>query len=81
MSTQPIRRTTACPLTPALKSLLEAAVALGTTNNKILAQHLCVSEETIKSGFRRISQTLNTHSRSETLLLALLRGWITPLSD
>ncbi|WP_395138133.1 hypothetical protein [Armatimonas sp.] len=76
MSTQPNRQTTSCPLTPALKTLLETAVALRTTNNKTLAEYLCVSEETVKSGFRRIGQQLETHSRSETLLHALLSGWV-----
>lgn len=81
MSTQPNRTMTGCPLTPALKNLLETAVQLRTTNNKILAEHLCVSEETIKSGFRRIGQELDTHSRSETLLHALLQGWVVPKLD
>ncbi|WP_309689912.1 hypothetical protein [Armatimonas sp.] len=76
MSTQPNRTMMSCPLTPALKNLLETAVLLRTTNNKILADYLCVSEETIKSGFRRIGQQMNTHSRSETLLHALLQGWV-----
>lgn len=81
MSTQPNRTTTTCPLTPALKNLLETAVLLRTTNNKILADHLCVSEETVKSGFRRIGQQIQTHSRSETLLHALLQGWVVPLFE
>ncbi len=78
MSRQPYRTITTCPLTPALKGLLEASVILRTTNNKALADHLCVSEETIKSGFRRMGQLLETHSRSETLLHALLSGWVSP---
>lgn len=76
MSTQFNRRTTTCPLTPALKTLLETAITLRTTNNKTLADYLCVSEETVKSGFRRIGQQLETHSRSEALLHALLSGWV-----
>lgn len=78
MSRQPNPTTYTCPLTPALKGLLEAAVALRTTNNKALADHLCVSEEAVKSGFRRMGQLLETHSRSETLLHALLSGWVAP---
>ena len=70
------RRAPSCPLTPALQTLLETAMELRTTNNKILADHLCVSEETIKSGFRRIGQTLDTHSRSEALLQAIFQGWV-----
>jgi DNA-binding CsgD family transcriptional regulator len=80
MSTQPNRTRLHCPLTPALKTLLETAVELRTTNNKALAEKLCVSEETIKSGFRRMGQLLDTHSRSETLLHALLSGWVLPPS-
>ena len=76
MSIQPNRTTTTCPLTPALKNLLETAVLLRTTNNKILADYLRVDEETVKSGFRRIGQQLETHSRSEALLHALLSGWV-----
>jgi DNA-binding NarL/FixJ family response regulator len=67
-----------CPLTPALRQLLEASVTLGTTNNKVLAEYLFCSEETVKSGFRRISVTLNTHSRTETLLRAIMQGWVSP---
>ena len=63
-------------LTPALQALLDASMTLGTTNNKILAQHLSVSQETVKSGFRRIGVVLETHSRSETLLRALQHGWV-----
>jgi DNA-binding NarL/FixJ family response regulator len=65
-----------CPLTPALRQLIDASVYLGTTNNKVLAEHLICSEETVKSGFRRISVMLNTHSRTETLLKALTHGWV-----
>jgi DNA-binding CsgD family transcriptional regulator len=78
MSIQPNRTVASCPLTPALKNLLETAIALRTTNTKALAEHLCVSDETIKSSFRRIGQMLDTHSRSETLLHALLSGWVLP---
>lgn len=63
-------------LTPALRSLVETALALRTTNNRRLADALVCSEETVKSGFRRLSCQLNTHSRSETLLLLLLCGAI-----
>ena len=77
MSNQPNQYIASCPLTPALKTLLETAVTLRTTNNKTLADHLCVSEETVKSSFRRIGQLLETHSRSEALLQALLSGWVT----
>ena len=76
MSHQPNRAVASCPLTPALKNLLETAIALRTTNNKTLADHLCVDEETVKSSFRRIGQQLETHSRSEALLHALLSGWV-----
>lgn len=65
-----------CPLTPALRTLLETAVTLRTTNNQVLAEALVCSEETIKSGFRRISLLLDTHSRAESLLYALLSGWV-----
>jgi DNA-binding NarL/FixJ family response regulator len=70
-----------CPLTPALRQLLEASVYLGTTNNKVLAEHLFCSEETVKSGFRRISLTLDTHSRTETLLKAITAGWVSPVQS
>jgi DNA-binding CsgD family transcriptional regulator len=80
MSLQPNRTHARCPLTPALKTLLETAIELRTTNNKILAERLCVSEETVKSSFRRMGQLLDTHSRSETLLHALLSGWVLPPS-
>ncbi|WP_394793094.1 hypothetical protein [Armatimonas sp.] len=65
-----------CPLTPSLLRLLEVAVTLGTTNNKELAEHRKCSEETIKSGFRRINALLGTHSRSEAVLRTISHGWI-----
>jgi DNA-binding NarL/FixJ family response regulator len=65
-----------CPLTPALRGLLEAAVTLGTTNNRALAEHLICSEETVKSNFRRISLLLDNRNRAEAVLLALSKGWI-----
>lgn len=61
-------------LTPALRCLVETALLLRTTNNRRLAVALVCSEETVKSGFRRLSCQLNTHSRAETLLHLLLCG-------
>jgi DNA-binding NarL/FixJ family response regulator len=75
-TSNPFGRSTLCPLTPALKGLLEAAITLGTTNNRQLAEHLICSEETVKSNFRRISVLLDTHNRAEAVLIALGRGWI-----
>jgi DNA-binding NarL/FixJ family response regulator len=69
-------RSVLCPLTPALRGLLEAAVTLGTTNNRNLAQYLICSEETVKSNFRSISVLFDTHNRAEAVLIALSRGWI-----
>jgi DNA-binding NarL/FixJ family response regulator len=65
-------------LTPALRRLLEMSLRLETTKNKQLALALECSEETIKSGFRRLAILLETHSRSESLLKAIRRGWIHP---
>lgn len=69
-------RRDACPLTPSLRTLLNAAVTLRTTNNRRRAVHLGVSEEAVKSGSRRIGLLCDTHSRSETLLAAIPDGWI-----
>ena len=76
MSAFPSVKTQRCPLTPALRTLLETEIALRTTNNQALAEALICSEETVKSGFRRISMLLDTHSRAESLLHALLQGWV-----
>ena len=76
MTAMPYRRAADNPLTPALRTLLETAISLRTTNNRTLAEALICSEETVKSGFRRISLLLDTHSRAEALLCALLNGWI-----
>ena len=65
-----------CPLTPALRTLLEATIVVGTTNNRTLAERLVCSEETVKSNFRRINQLLDTHNRAEAVLIALSHGWI-----
>ena len=70
MSTQPNRRTTNCPLTPALKTLLETAVVLRTTNNKTLADYLCVSEETVKWYLKKIFETLEVGNRTHALVRA-----------
>lgn len=64
--------------TPALLKLLATAIALETTNNRRLALKLECSEETVKSNFRRLATLLETHSRSETLLQAIARGWVKP---
>lgn len=61
-------------LTPALRTLVETALDLRTTNNRRLAEALVCSEETVKSGFRRLSCLCDTHSRAETLLHLLLAG-------
>lgn len=65
-----------CPLTPALLHLLEDTIALGTTNNKKLAEHRNCSEETIKSIFRRINALLSTRSRSEAVIKTITCGWV-----
>ncbi|WP_395146102.1 hypothetical protein [Armatimonas sp.] len=76
MLATPSITTTPSPLSPALRKLLEAALALRTTNNQVLAEALICSEETIKSRFRRLSLLLGTRSRAESLLYALLNGWV-----
>jgi DNA-binding NarL/FixJ family response regulator len=65
-----------CPLSPALLRLLQDAVALGTTNNKQLANYRGCPEETIKSLFYRINVVLGTKSRSEAILQTISNNWI-----
>ncbi|MBB6048418.1 hypothetical protein [Armatimonas rosea] len=71
----------ACPLSPAMLRLLQDAVALGTTNNKLLASHRGCPEETIKSLFYRINLALGTKSRSEAIMKAISEKWIDIKSD
>ncbi len=64
------------PLTPALILLLQACVDVRSTQDKKLAQHLCLSPETIRTEFKRIAESLGTHDRFEAVLLAWEKNWI-----
>jgi len=68
---------TACPLSPALVILLQSCVDVRSTHGKRLAEHLCLSPETVHTEFKLIAQHLDTHDRFEAILIALEKGWIT----
>lgn len=68
---------TACPLSPALVLLLQSCLDARSTHDKRLAEHLCLSPETVHTEFKLIAQRLDTHDRFEAVLIALERGWIT----
>jgi DNA-binding NarL/FixJ family response regulator len=67
---------TVTPLTPALQHLLQACVALRTTNAKVLANHLNRSPHTIRTEFQRILSILNVHSRYSALRAGEHEGWL-----
>jgi len=64
------------PLTPALQQLLQACVALRTTNAKVLAVHLNRSPHTIRTEFQRILSILDVHSRYSALRTGEREGWL-----
>ena len=65
-----------CPLSPALIDLLQACVDAGCTKDKTLAEHLCLSHQTVHTSFRRIADALGTHDRFEAIYIAYENGWI-----
>ncbi len=64
------------PLTSALLELLEACVALKTTEGKALARHLGRAEGTIRIEFCRIYAALNVGCRYSAIRAAEERGLI-----
>jgi hypothetical protein len=66
-----------CPLTPCLLTLLQTCVELSTTADTPLCNRLNVSPHTVRTEFKRIFVLVNAHFRSESVLLALKRGWVT----
>jgi len=71
-----MRESSDSPLTPALCHLLEACVALETTETKILAAHLNLSPATIRTEFQRILSALNVHCRYAAVRRAEEKGWL-----
>lgn len=65
-----------CPLTPALRELLQACVTHHTTKARELARALNRSPETIRTEFKRICRLLGESSRSGAVIRALENGWI-----
>ena len=65
-----------CPLTPAMNRLMNACLALKTTDAKRLALHLNRSPSTVRTQFQRILENMNAHSRYEALKTAEEEGWL-----
>jgi hypothetical protein len=64
------------PLTPALCKLMEASIALETTDAKTLANHLNRSPATIRTEFQRILVSMDVHCRYAALKKAEDEGWL-----
>lgn len=64
------------PLTPALCKLMEASIALETTDAKTLAVHLNRSPATIRTEFQRILVSMDVHCRYAALKRAEGEGWL-----
>lgn len=58
------------------RHILQACLTHRTTADKTLASVLFRSPRTIHSDFEEISRILHTHSRFESILVALENGWI-----
>lgn len=69
---------TNCPLTPALRRLVQASLKLDTTDTKTLARALNLSQETVKTEFKRLLKRLDAHSRFEAIRKAQRHAWIGP---
>lgn len=67
-----------CPLTPALRRLLQVCVEERTDSTARLAVRLCVTESTVSTFFNRICGRLEVHTRAEAILKAMAHGWIKP---
>lgn len=68
-----------CPLSGALLKLLQACTEAGSLHDKVLAELLCQSPETIHTNFKRINELLGTHERFAAVQQACREGWIPPL--
>jgi hypothetical protein len=65
-----------CPLTPALRALLQMAACADTLNTKELAHLLGLKHWAVDKRFERIRESLELRSRHEALMLAAELGWI-----
>ena len=65
-----------CPLSPALIDLLQACVDARCIKDKMLAERLCLSPQTVHTNFRRVAEALGTHDRFEAIYIAYENGWI-----
>lgn len=66
-----------CPLTPALRRLLQACIDHHTIQEDTLAAALHLSPHTIHTQFSRIGRLLGTHERFASVLTDMERGWVT----
>ncbi len=65
-----------CPLPDALRNLLQACAEAGSLHDKVLADRLCLSPETVHTNFKRINELLGTHERFAAVQRACREGWI-----
>lgn len=63
------------PLTPALSKLVEASLALKTTEAKTLAKYLNRSPSTVRTEFQRILTIMDVHCRYAAIKTAEEKGW------
>jgi len=65
-----------CPLPEALRKLLQAYAESGSLLDKVLADQLCLSPQTVHTNFKRINELLGTHERFAAVRIACGKGWI-----
>ena len=65
-----------CPLTPALRRVLEACARLNTTSTAKISAAIRRSPNTVRSEFYRIMKQLGVRSRTEALMMALRNDWV-----
>lgn len=68
-----------CPLTMREQSVLDVLVR-GWSNRRI-ADHLSISEQTVKNHVASIVQKLNAANRTHAVVIAIQSGWASPPSD
>lgn len=65
-----------CPLPEALRKLLQTCAESGSLLDKVLADRLCLSPQTVHTNFKRINELLGTHERFAAVRMACGNGWI-----
>ena len=65
-----------CPLSPALITLLQTSLDIGSTSSRPLAAMLSISYHTVRTEFATILLLMKVRTRHAALMIAWRNGWI-----